>query len=199
MALDYGFERGIAARGTLIAGVDEVGRGALAGPVVAAAVILDPNRVPEGLDDSKRLSPTRRAALFDIILRDALGVALAALPASAIDAINIRQASLLAMARSIGGLVLAPDLVLVDGRDLPEGLGTPALAMIGGDGQAASIAAASIIAKVCRDRQMQRLALAFPHYGFERHVGYGTRLHFEMLRQHGISVLHRRSFIKHLA
>lgn len=195
MALDYGYECQIAPQGTLIAGVDEVGRGALAGPVVAAAVILDPNRVPYGLDDSKRLSPARRAALFDIILRDALGVALAAIPASMIDTLNIRHASLLAMTRAVGGLVLAPDLVLVDGRDLPTSLDRPALAIIGGDGKAASIAAASIIAKVSRDRQMQRLALAFPQYGFERHVGYGTRLHQEMLSQHGITVLHRRTFM----
>src|SRR5487761_1953244 len=133
MALDYSYERGLGAPGTMIAGVDEVGRGALAGPVVAAAVILDPRRVPEGLDDSKRLSPARRAVLFDIILRDALGVALAAIPASEIDRINIRQASLRAMVRAVGGLALAPDMVLVDGHDLPPGLDRPARTIIGGD------------------------------------------------------------------
>lgn len=197
MALNYDFERGLAPTSGRIAGVDEVGRGALAGPVVAAAVILDPARVPHGLDDSKRLSAARREALFELILRDALVVALASVPACDIDRINIRQASLRAMERAVSGLALAPDLVLVDGRDVPVGLAAPAMAIIGGDGKAAAIAAASIIAKVSRDRQMRRLAEDYPHYGFARHVGYGTKLHLEMLAVHGFSDLHRISFLKH--
>ncbi len=196
MALNYEFEHGLATTSGRIAGVDEVGRGALAGPVVAAAVILDPACVPHGLDDSKRLSAARREAMFEVILRDALAIALASVPACDIDRINIRQASLRAMARAVSGLTLAPDLVLVDGRDVPAGILGPAMAIIGGDGKAASIAAASIIAKVSRDRQMQALAATYPHYGFERHVGYGTKLHLSMLVRHGPSDLHRASFMK---
>ncbi|MBV1708059.1 MAG: ribonuclease HII [Hyphomicrobiales bacterium] len=199
MGLTLAFEHGLARRGALIAGVDEVGRGALAGPVMAAAVILDPARVPDGLDDSKRLSAARRASLYELILRDARAVALACVPARAIDDINIRQASLRAMARAVAGLVTAPELVLVDGRDIPAGLAAGALAIVGGDGKAASIAAASIIAKVSRDRQMQRLAAHYPQYGFERHVGYGTKLHLAMLARHGPSDLHRASFMKKIA
>jgi ribonuclease HII len=177
-----------------IAGVDEAGRGPLAGPVAAAAVILDPARLPEGLDDSKRLSETAREALHDIIMRDALAVGLALVPPATIDEINILQATFLAMRRALAALAIQPDHALIDGRDVPAGLRCPAEAIIGGDGLSASIAAASIIAKVSRDRLMRRLGAHCPAYSFEVHKGYGTALHRRAIGEHGVSAHHRRSF-----
>jgi ribonuclease HII len=177
-----------------IAGMDEAGRGPIAGPVAAAAVILDPARLPEGLDDSKRLTEAAREALHDVIMRDALAVSLALVPPAAIDEINILQATFRAMRRALAGLAIQPDHALIDGRDVPAGLVCPAEAIIGGDGLSASIAAASIIAKVSRDRLMRRLGHACPAYAFEVHKGYGTRLHREAVATHGVSVHHRMSF-----
>ena len=187
-------ERAWCARGfSAIAGVDEVGRGPLAGPVVAAAVILDLAQVPAGLDDSKALNAKKRAALYPLIMAQARAVAIASVPASVIDRINIRQATLRAMALALGGLSVKPDVMLVDGRDLPQ-FAAKGEAVIGGDAKVLSIAAASIIAKVARDRMMARLHLHYPAYGFSAHAGYGTAKHLEALAAHGPCPHHRLSF-----
>jgi ribonuclease HII len=188
-------ERRAMARGLLpVAGCDEAGRGPLAGPVVAAAVILDPQRVPRGLNDSKRLMPEEREALFEKILATAQ-VAVAFGSTARIDRDNIRQASLWALARAVAALPTMPRLVFVDGCDR---IVVPAececRAVIGGDGLVASVAAASIVAKVTRDRLMIRLGAAHPGYGFERHMGYSVPEHFSALARLGPTPHHRRSF-----
>ena len=159
------------------AGLDEAGRGPLAGPVVAAAVILDPDDIPEGLDDSKRLTADQREALFERILATALGVSLSSISAEGIDSVNILRASLEAMRRAFLGLSVRPRLALADGRDIPPGLTCPARALIGGDRRSQSIAAASIVAKVMRDRMMCGCGQIHVHYGFEAHMGYATVRH----------------------
>jgi ribonuclease HII len=175
-----------------VAGCDEAGRGPLAGPVVAAAVILDPDDVPRGLDDSKRLSPERREVLYErICARAQVAVALA--PPTRIDRDNILRASLWALMRAVKALPVAPRLVFVDGRDRID-IGCDCEAVIGGDGLVASIAAASIVAKVTRDRLMARLGEAHPGYGFERHMGYSVPEHFSALGRLGPTIHHRRSF-----
>jgi len=176
-----------------IAGVDEVGRGPLAGPVAAAAVVLDPARPVPGLNDSKAMSAAMRERLFPEILLKA-HASIVFLPVSVIDALNIRNASLEAMRQAVSGLAVSPDFALIDGRDIPPGLACPAEAIIGGDRRSASIAAASIVAKVLRDRMMSRADMAFPGYEFSRHAGYGTLLHRSALAALGPSDLHRRSF-----
>lgn len=176
-----------------IAGVDEVGRGPLAGPVVAAAVILDPKNIPDGLNDSKKLSAAAREALFEQILASA-HVSVVAASVLRIDTTNIRQATLWAMARAVNGLSHAADHVIVDGIDVPPGLACRGEAFVKGDGRSVSIAAASIVAKVARDRMMVRAAIHYPDYGFERHVGYGTALHMAALTSLGACPLHRTSF-----
>ncbi|ESQ13900.1 MAG TPA: ribonuclease HII [Chromatiaceae bacterium] len=181
-------------RQNLIAGVDEAGRGPLAGPVCAAAVILDSRRIPAGLDDSKRLSERKREQLVPQIQAIALGWSIAWASAAEIDQINILQASLLAMRRAVQMLEPEPTLVLVDGNHCPTGLTCPARAIIGGDALEPAISAASILAKTARDREMQRLHQCYPEYGFERHKGYPTKAHLQALRQHGICPEHRRSF-----
>jgi ribonuclease HII len=192
---DYVHERERLALGARwVAGVDEVGRGPLAGPVGVAAVILDPEDLPEGLDDSKALTAARRELLNGIILSKALAVAIAFASAAEIDAFNIRGATLRAMARAVAALAIRPCFALIDGRDVPAGLICPAAALIGGDGRSASIAAASIVAKVARDSLMARMDGCFPGYGFARHVGYATVAHREALGRLGPSPLHRRSF-----
>jgi ribonuclease HII len=186
-------ERRAIARGiTIVAGCDEVGRGPLAGPVVAAAVILDPQRVPRGLNDSKRLCAAEREALYEKICATAqVGVAFGS--RARIDRDNILQASLWALARAVMALPVAPHLVFVDGRDR---IAVPCecQAVIGGDGLVASIAAASIVAKVTRDRLMVKLGAAVPGYGFERHMGYSVPEHFAALARLGPTPHHRRSF-----
>jgi ribonuclease HII len=190
---DFKRERQLIRAGMLpVAGVDEVGRGPLAGPVVAAAVILDPSRIPRDLDDSKLISAARREALFDIILATA-DVAVASVSASRIDSTDIRQAALEAMRRALNGLVRRPAYVLVDGRDMPAWPGAGE-AVVKGDRLVASIAAASIVAKVTRDRMMTRLALTFPAYGFDRHAGYPTPNHRAAIRRHGPCPFHRLTF-----
>ncbi len=176
-----------------LAGVDEVGRGPLAGPVVAAAVILDPDAVPAGLTDSKLLGFAEREELFGAITASALAIGVASATAQEIDRINIRQATLLAMRRAVAALPLAPLHVLVDGND-PPALHCGCDALVQGDGSVASIAAASIVAKVTRDRMMARLAARYPAYGFEAHVGYGTDRHRAALAEHGPCPEHRFSF-----
>ncbi|GAB4138993.1 MAG: ribonuclease HII [Rhodothalassiaceae bacterium] len=187
---DYARERALGGR---VAGVDEVGRGPLAGPVVAAAVILDPDRIPDGLDDSKKLTPARRARLSLEIRAHALAVSVAEASVEEIDLLNIHAASLLAMRRAVEGLKPAPDACLIDGRHVPK-LAMPAEAVIGGDGLSLSIAAASIVAKFFRDRIMADLARAYPAYGWEKNAGYGVPAHLEALRIAGVTPHHRKSF-----
>lgn len=180
------------------AGVDEVGRGPLAGPVVAAAVILDPGCIPAGLADSKKLNAKKREALDVLIREQALGFAIAEASVDEIDTINILQASLLAMQRAVARLNRAPQRVHVDGNQLAafshRCKPLEARAFVGGDGLLAEISAASIIAKVYRDRYMAELDAQFPGYGFARNKGYGTREHREALERQGLSPQHRRSF-----
>lgn len=176
-----------------VAGVDEVGRGPLAGPVVAAAVILPPDLELPGLDDSKRLGARRRTELAqEIHERATVSIALASV--AEIDRLNILQATLLAMRRAIAGLRPVPAGVLIDGNRLPEGLALPARAVVGGDGLETVIAAASIVAKVHRDRLMADLDTQYPGYGLGQHAGYGTAAHLDALRRLGPSPVHRRSF-----
>lgn len=177
-----------------MAGIDEAGRGPLAGPVAAAAVILDPGNLPKNLDDSKKLAPAVRERLFDVVMERAIAVGVAFASVAEIDSINIRQATHLAMRRALSALAIAPAHALIDGNDLPAGLICAAEAIIGGDALCMSISAASIIAKVTRDRLMARLAAHYPQYGFERHMGYATRAHIEALRAHGPCRWHRMSF-----
>ena len=177
----------------LVCGVDEAGRGPLAGPVVAAAVILDRQRPIAGLDDSKKLSAKRRAALAIEIRLMAIAWAVGEASVEEIDRLNILQASLLAMQRAVAGLATPPSQALIDGNRCPK-LSCPAKAVIGGDGKVAAIAAASIIAKTVRDAGMQLLHAAYPLYGFDRHMGYPTALHLKALLAHGVSAVHRRSY-----
>ena len=177
----------------LICGVDEAGRGPLAGPVVAAAVILDPRQPIDGLNDSKKLTAVRRETLAVEIREKALAWAVAEASVQEIDRINILQASLLAMQRAVSGLSLMPEKALVDGNKCPV-LACPVEAIVGGDGKLAAIAAASILAKTVRDAQMQELHVLYPQYGFDRHKGYPMALHLAALREHGISPVHRRSY-----
>jgi len=193
MPAHFDIERELIAQGFLVVGLDEVGRGPLAGPVCVAAVILDPQNLPQGLDDSKKLSAKRRAVLVEAIYDSALAVSVAMAPAAEVDALNIRGATLKAMARAAAALHPAPGFALIDGRDAPE-LVCPARAIINGDAISMSIAAASIVAKVARDNLMQRLDRLYPVYGFAGHAGYGTAAHLAALKQHGPCPEHRRSF-----
>jgi ribonuclease HII len=186
-------ERAALARGIWpVAGCDEAGRGPLAGPVVAAAVILDPACIPDGLDDSKKLTAARRETLYDSIVASA-EVAVAIASPARIDRDNIREASLWALARAVAALPVAPRLVFVDGRDRIA-TSCECRPIVSGDALVVSIAAASIVAKVTRDRLMARLGAAHPGYGFEHHMGYGTPAHARALARLGPTVHHRRSF-----
>ncbi|MDB5651582.1 MAG: rnhB [Hyphomicrobiales bacterium] len=177
-----------------VAGIDEAGRGPLAGPVAVAAVILDPANLPRGLDDSKALDAAERERLYEIILEKALCISVALGSAREIDRINIRQATLSAMCRAVAGLSLRPVHALVDGSDLPPGLCCGGEAIIKGDATCISISAASIIAKVTRDRLMRRLGDSFPVYGFGQHAGYATKGHLGAIALHGPSPFHRFTF-----
>ena len=192
-ALTGGGRAGGEGTGKFVAGVDEAGRGPLAGPVVAAAVILDPAVPIRGLDDSKRLSPRRRVDL-DIEIRErAVSYAVARADVEVIDAINILQATMQAMREAVGRLDPAPRQVLVDGNRCPD-LPCPVRAVVGGDATIAAISAASILAKVARDREMIEMDRRYPGYGFARHKGYGTRAHRDALLRFGPSPIHRLSF-----
>jgi ribonuclease HII len=180
--------------GLLLCGVDEAGRGPWAGPVTAAAVILDPARPIEGLTDSKKLSEKARARLAPQIRACALAWAIAEASPEEIDRLNIREAAFLAMCRAIAGLGLRPDEILIDGNALPAGLPAPARAIIKGDLTEPAISAASILAKTARDARMAALCAAFPGYGFGQHKGYGTSAHAEALGRLGPSPIHRASF-----
>ena len=177
----------------LIAGVDEVGRGPLAGPVVTAAVILDPNNPIVGLMDSKTLSEAKREALFPEIKAKALAWAIGRCEVAEIDQHNILQATMIAMQRAVAALKIAPDKVLVDGNRAPD-FGCPAEAIIKGDQSEPSISAASILAKVTRDREMVEMDARYPGYGFAKHKGYPTKEHLEALQKLGVTEIHRRSF-----
>lgn len=176
-----------------IAGVDEVGRGPLVGAVVTAAVILDPARPIAGLADSKKLSEKRRLALFDEITEKALAWSLGRAEPEEIDELNILHATMLAMQRAVAGLAVTPDMVLIDGNRCPP-LPMAAQAVVKGDSRVAEISAASILAKVTRDREMAELDKQFPDYGFAQHKGYPTAFHLERLAQFGATIHHRRSF-----
>lgn len=177
-----------------VAGIDEAGRGPLAGPVAAAAVILDPDRLPRGLADSKVLSAAEREELYERILSRALAVAVGFSPAREIDRINIRQATFAAMCRALHALPLRAAHALVDGNDLPQKFHCPGETIVKGDARSMSIAAASIVAKVTRDRLMRRMHAAWPQYGFDTHMGYATRAHREAIRTNGQCAIHRVSF-----
>ena len=177
----------------LIAGVDEVGRGPLVGAVVTAAVILDPNNPIEGLADSKKLSEKKRLLLAEEIKAKALCWSLGRAEPEEIDQLNILHATMLAMQRAVAGLNIQPDFVLVDGNRIPT-LPMPAQAVIKGDSLVAEISAASILAKVARDQEMAELDKQYPEYGFAKHKGYPTKLHFEKLEQFGATPFHRKSF-----
>lgn len=179
--------------GLLLAGVDEAGRGPLAGPVTAAAVILDPRRPIAGLDDSKKLSEKKRDALEPLIIEHALAFCVASASVGEIDDLNILQATLLAMRRAVAGLQIAAQAVVVDGNKVTD-FGLPAEAVVGGDARVPAISAASILAKVARDREMVALDGQFPGYGFARHKGYGTAAHLTALARLGACPQHRRSF-----
>ena len=179
----------------LICGVDEAGRGPLAGPVCAAAVILPRGFLPAGLNDSKKLSERKREALFPVIQENALAWSVAFGSVEEIESLNILQATFLAMNRAIEGLNPQPELALIDGNRDRE-IRVPSMAVVGGDGRCACIAAASILAKVSRDRLMLELARQYPEYGFEQHKGYGTKAHYEALRRYGPCAAHRMSFLR---
>lgn len=191
---DYSLEDAARARGSLIiAGVDEVGRGPLAGPVTAAAVILTPECIPEGLNDSKKLSPKKRQAVEQAIFDNGV-VAIAHATVEEIDSLNILRASHLAMERAVAALDPQPDYLLIDGNMIPNGLQIPAEAVVKGDGKSLSIAAASIVAKEARDRIMVDLAQQFPGYGWEKNAGYPSKQHRMALEELGVTPHHRRSF-----
>ena len=191
---DFSFEAAAIARGArLVAGVDEVGRGPLCGPVTAAAVILNPDAIPEGLNDSKKLSARRRNELFDWLTRNC-DWSVAHVDVEEIDRLNIYHASHLAMCRAVAGLKQRPDYVLVDGNKLPRDLGLSAEAIVKGDARSVTIAAASILAKVLRDRIMESLAQQYPGYGWEVNAGYPTPAHKRALLELGVTPHHRRSF-----
>ena len=177
-----------------VAGVDEAGRGPLVGSVVAAAVILDPNNPIEGLNDSKKLSEKKREMLFVEIQEKAVAWAIAEASHAEIDQLNILQASLLAMCRAVEALHIQPQHVLVDGNKIPHGLSMSCEAIVGGDALHAEISAASILAKVTRDRQMVVLDQQYPQFGFAQHKGYPTKMHFAAIAEHGVIDQHRRSY-----
>lgn len=181
---------------SLICGVDEAGRGPLAGPVCAAAVILPPDLELEGLNDSKKLSEKRREALYPLICEQALAYGIAFASEQEIDELNILQATFLAMRRAVGQLGQKPDLALVDGNREPDFGDIPVRTIVKGDSRSANIAAASILAKVTRDRFMLEQDAVYPQYGFAVHKGYGTQKHYAALREFGPCPIHRRSFLK---
>ena len=179
-----------------ICGVDEAGRGPLAGPVFAAAVILHPGQIIEGADDSKKLSEKKREELFDKICEQAAAYCIVSVDEAVIDEINILQATYRAMSEAVEGLPITPDICLIDGNRKPPQIEIPCQTIVKGDGLSASIACASILAKVSRDRFMLELDKQYPQYNFAKHKGYGTQFHIDMLRQYGASPVHRKTFLK---
>ena len=194
---DYSYEKAAETSGfKLICGVDEAGRGPLAGPVCAAAVILPEGLEIEGLNDSKKLSEKKREQLFDIITEKAIAYCVAYGTLEEIEEKNILQATFLAMNRAIEGLEIKADFALIDGNKIPTGIKIPAAAIVKGDAKSMSIAAASILAKVSRDRLLMEYDAMYPEYQFAKHKGYGTKLHYEMLDTYGPCPQHRKTFLK---
>jgi ribonuclease HII len=194
--VDYSIENEYREKGfDIICGVDEAGRGPLAGPVYAAAVILPSDCVIEGLNDSKKLTEKKREALFDEIKEKALAYGIASADEKEIDEINILNATFLAMKRAIDSLSVKPDLALIDGNQKPH-TDIEEVTVIKGDAKSMSIAAASVLAKVSRDRFMLEMAEKYPQYEFAKHKGYGTKLHYEKIAQYGVCDIHRRTFLK---
>ena len=181
-------------RGKYLAGVDEAGRGPLAGPVYAAAVVFDEDVIIEGINDSKKLSEKKREALYDEICEKATSYCIASVDNNRIDEINILQATFEAMRTAVSGLAVEPDYVLVDGDKSPS-IKTDHETVIKGDSKSMAIAAASILAKVSRDRYITEMAKLYPHYGFEKHKGYGTKAHYEAIEKYGVCPIHRMSFL----
>ena len=191
------YDRAVRGEGyPILAGVDEAGRGPLCGPVCAAAVVLPPDACIDGINDSKKLTQKKREALFDVITETAVSYGIAFATVEEIEEMNILNATFLAMNRAIAQLTVMPDMVLVDGNRTPNGLLLPSRTVIKGDSLSASIGAASILAKVSRDRLLMEMDAQYPQYGFAKHKGYGTAAHYEALRQYGPSPVHRMSFLK---
>lgn len=194
--MDYSYEQNAFNKGyKVICGVDEAGRGPLAGPVYAAAVILPLGLEIDGLNDSKKLTEKKREQLFDVICEKAISYSVGIATEKEIDEINILNATFLAMRRAVEGLEVKPDYALIDGNQHPK-LSIADETIVKGDGKSMSVAAASILAKVSRDRYMLEMAKKYPEYCFEKHKGYGTKLHYEMIEKFGVSEIHRRSFLK---
>lgn len=196
---DYEFEKAAVNSGfSCICGVDEAGRGPLAGPVCAAAVILPAGAVIEGLDDSKKLTEKKREKLYDIIKETAVAYSVAYGTLEEIETVNILEATYLAMNRAIEGLTVKPDFALIDGNRVPRGIKIPCETVVKGDSKSMSVAAASVLAKVTRDRLMLEYDKKYPEYNFKKHKGYGTKEHTELIKQYGPCEIHRLSFLKNI-
>ncbi len=196
---DYEFEKAAVNSGfSCICGVDEAGRGPLAGPVCAAAVILPEGAVIEGLDDSKKLTEKKRERLYDIIKETAVAYSVAYGTLEEIETVNILEATYLAMNRAIEGLNVKPDFALIDGNRVPRGIKIPCETIVKGDSKSMSVAAASVLAKVTRDRLMLEYDKKYPEYNFKKHKGYGTKEHTELIKQYGPCEIHRLSFLKNI-
>ncbi len=196
---DYEFEKAAVNSGfSCICGVDEAGRGPLAGPVCAAAVILPEGAVIEGLDDSKKLTEKKRERLYDIIKETAVDYSVAYGTLEEIETVNILEATYLAMNRAIEGLSVKPDFALIDGNRVPRGIKIPCETIVKGDSKSMSVAAASVLAKVTRDRLMLEYDKKYPEYNFKKHKGYGTKEHTELIKQYGPCEIHRLSFLKNI-
>ncbi|MBE6860166.1 MAG: ribonuclease HII [Ruminococcus sp.] len=194
----YEYDNAVRNDYSIICGVDEAGRGPLAGDVYAAAVILKKDAVIEGVNDSKKLSEKKRELLFDEIIEKSEAYCIAVASVEEIDTLNILQATMLAMKRAVEGLNITPDIALIDGNKSPEIDGVHTQTVIKGDATSASIAAASILAKVARDRYMKEIAEKYPQYAFEKHKGYGTKLHNQLILEYGPSEVHRKTFLRKL-
>ena len=196
---DYEFEKAAVNSGfSCICGVDEAGRGPLAGPVCAAAVILPEGAVIEGLDDSKKLTEKKRERLYDIIKQTAVAYSVAYGTLEEIETVNILEATYLAMNRAIEGLTVKPDFALIDGNRVPRGIKIPCETIVKGDSKSMSVAAASVLAKVTRDHLMLEYDKKYPEYNFKKHKGYGTKEHTELIKQYGPCEIHRLSFLKNI-
>ncbi len=196
---DYEYEKAAITSGfNTVCGVDEAGRGPLAGPVCAAAVILPEDTVIEGLDDSKKLSEKKRERLYDEITKKAVAYSVAYGTLEEIESVNILEATFLAMNRAIDGLKVKPDFAIIDGNRVPKGIKIPCATLVKGDSKSMSVAAASVLAKVTRDRLMLTYDEKYPQYNFKKHKGYGTKEHTELLKQYGPSPIHRLSFLKNI-
>ncbi len=193
----FEYDKSVREKFRMVCGVDEAGRGPLAGDVYAAAVVFDEDVIIEGINDSKKLSAKKREQLYDIIIEKAKAYCIATASIEEIEEINILNAAMLAMKRAVEGLGIVPDIALIDGNKTPD-IVCKAYAVVKGDATSQSIAAASILAKVARDRYMEELDKKYPQYQFAKHKGYGTKLHYEMLEKYGISEVHRPGFLKKL-